>query len=147
MQLPPVLAGHAQDGRHGAHDEPVQAEADQGMVAHVHQDGKRRDDVAGTYILGGVVTCSEGFEIFFLKVSLPCLGSMAAAVQPNNLGTLRKHFTKPSEQVAAPPGSAASTDWRGAGDFQDGAEQGDNDRDPHCDAGYPSSDFKVVLLL
>ena len=28
---------------------------------------------------------------------------MAAAVQPNTLGTLRKHFTKPSEQVAAPP--------------------------------------------
>ena len=29
--------------------------------------------------------------------------SMAAAVQTNSLGTLRKHFTKPSEQVAAPP--------------------------------------------
>jgi len=27
---------------------------------------------------------------------------MAAAVQPNSLGTLRKHFTKPSQQVAAP---------------------------------------------
>ena len=40
----------------------------------------------------------------FLKVPLACLGSMAAAVQPNSLGTLIKHFTKPSEQVAAPPG-------------------------------------------
>ena len=67
-------------------------------------------------------------------------------VQPNSLGTLRKHFTKPSEQVAAPPGSAASTDWRGACEFKDGAEQED-DKDPHCDAGYPSSDFQVVLLL
>ena len=28
---------------------------------------------------------------------------MAAAVQPNSLGTLRKHVTKTSEQVAAPP--------------------------------------------
>ena len=54
-------------------------------------------------ILGGAATCSEGFEICFLKVPLACLGSMAAAVQPSSLGTLRKHFTKPSEQVAAPP--------------------------------------------
>ena len=30
---------------------------------------------------------------------------MASAVQPNSLGTLRKHFTNPSEQVAAPPSS------------------------------------------
>ena len=30
---------------------------------------------------------------------------MAAAVPPNSLGTLRKHFTKPSEEVAAPLGS------------------------------------------
>ena len=46
---------------------------------------------------------SECFVIRFLKVLLVCLGSMAAAVQPNSLGTFRKHFTKPSEQVAAPP--------------------------------------------
>ena len=39
----------------------------------------------------------------FLKVPLACLGSMAAALQTNSLGTLRKHLTKPSEQVAAPP--------------------------------------------
>ena len=47
-----------------------------------------------------------GFVTCFLKDPLACLGSMAAAVQPNSLGTLRKHFTKPSEQVAAPPGTA-----------------------------------------
>ena len=55
-------------------------------------------------LLGGAVTCSEGFVTVFLKVPLACLGSMAAAVQHNSLGTLRKHFTKPSEQEAAPRG-------------------------------------------
>ena len=54
--------------------------------------------------MGGAATCSEGFVACFLKVPLACLGSMAAALQPNSLGTLRNHFTKPSEQVAAPPG-------------------------------------------
>ena len=54
-------------------------------------------------LLGGAATCSEGFVICFLKVPLASLSSMAAAVQPNSLGTLSKHFTKPSEQVAAPP--------------------------------------------
>ena len=32
-------------------------------------------------LLGGAVTCSEGFVTVFLKVPLACLGSMAAAVQ------------------------------------------------------------------
>ena len=36
---------------------------------------------------------------------LAFLGNMAAEVRPNSLGTLTKHFTKPSEQVAAPPGT------------------------------------------
>ena len=54
-------------------------------------------------VLGWAASCSEGFVTCFLKVPLACLGSMAAAVQPNSLGTLRKHFTKPSEQVAASP--------------------------------------------
>ena len=60
-------------------------------------------------ILGGAATCSEGFVICFLKVSLACLGSMAAAVQPTARGTLclRKQFTKPTEQVAAPPSIVA----------------------------------------
>jgi len=35
-------------------------------------------------------------------VPLACLGRMAAAVQPTSLGTLRKHLTKPSEQVSPP---------------------------------------------
>ena len=53
-------------------------------------------------VLGGAATCSKGFVICFLNVPLTCLGSMAIAVQPNSLGTHRKHFTKPTEQVAAP---------------------------------------------
>ena len=51
------------------------------------------------FILGGAATCFDGFVICFLKVPLACLGSIAAAVQPNSLGTLRKHFIKPSEQL------------------------------------------------
>ena len=62
-----------------------------------------RIDFLACDILVGAATCSEGFVICFLKVSLACLGSMAAAVQPKAWGTLRKQFTKPSEQVAAPP--------------------------------------------
>ena len=33
----------------------------------------------------GEATCSKGFVIGFLKVPLACLGSMAAAGQPNGL--------------------------------------------------------------
>ena len=67
-------------------------------------------------VLGGAATCSKGFVICFLKVPLACLGSMSVTVQPNSLGTLRKHFTKLSEQVAAPPGtgrSISSPTWVG----------------------------------
>ena len=55
------------------------------------------------YILGGVATCSEGFVQCFLRVPrLPAC--TAVAVQPKQAReTLRKHITKPSEQVAAPP--------------------------------------------
>ena len=52
-------------------------------------------------LLGGAATCSEGFVMCFLRVPLACLGSMAAAVQPNGLGN--SQFTKPAEQVAAQP--------------------------------------------
>ena len=45
-------------------------------------------------LLGGVATCSEGFVICFLKVPLVCLGSMAAAVQPNGLGNFQKTVYK-----------------------------------------------------
>ena len=38
----------------------------------------------------------------FSKVPLSGLGSMAVAIQPVACGTLRKHVTKPSEQVTAP---------------------------------------------
>ena len=60
-------------------------------------------------ILGGAAICFEGFLTCFLKVPLACLGSMVAAVQLNSLGTLGKHFTKPSEQVAAPTKTARDT--------------------------------------
>ena len=71
-----------------------------------HLAGRIRGEqrTAIDFQLGGVAACSEGFVVCLLKVPLACLGSMAAAVQPNSLGTLIKHFTKPSEQVAAPPG-------------------------------------------
>ena len=45
-------------------------------------------------IPGGAATCSEGFVICFLKVPLACLGSMAAAVQPNSLGNSQKKVNK-----------------------------------------------------
>ena len=52
------------------------------------------------YILGGAATCSEGFVKCFLKVPQ----ATAAAMLPKQAkGTFRKHITKPSEQVAAPP--------------------------------------------
>ena len=41
-------------------------------------------------LLGGAVTCSEGFVMYFLKVPLACLGSMAVAVKPNGLGKSQK---------------------------------------------------------
>ena len=48
----------------------------------------------------------EGFVICFVKVPLACLNAWAAwhlQYSPTVWGTLRKQFTKPSEQVAAPP--------------------------------------------
>ena len=36
-------------------------------------------------IQSGAATCEKGFVICFHKVPLICLGSMAAAVQPNGL--------------------------------------------------------------
>ena len=66
----------------------------------------QKSTLLSMYILGGAATCSEGFVICFLKVPFACLGSMAAAVA---WGTFRKHFTKPSEQVAAPPSIYHST--------------------------------------
>ena len=39
-------------------------------------------------------TCEKGFENCFLKVSLACLGSMAAAVLPSGLWNSEKTFYK-----------------------------------------------------
>ena len=54
--------------------------------------------------LGGEATCSEGFVKCILRV-LRLLGlSTASAMLPKQArGAFRKHITKPSEQVAAPP--------------------------------------------
>ena len=58
-------------------------------------------------LLGGAATCSEGFAKYFLRVPR-LLGFIAAAMLPKQArGTFRKHVTKPSEQVAAPPSTAA----------------------------------------
>ena len=41
-------------------------------------------------MLEGAVTCGKGDVLCFLIVPLACLGSMAAAVQPNSLGNSQK---------------------------------------------------------
>ena len=61
----------------------------------------------GTYnraaqVLGGAATCSEGFAIFFLKVPLACMGSMAAAVQPNCLWKSQKTCYKTFTSTCCP---------------------------------------------
>ena len=55
-------------------------------------------------LLGGAATCSEGFVICFPKVSLSCLGSMAAAVQPNGLGNSQKRVNKTLGRSGRPTG-------------------------------------------
>ena len=50
----------------------------------------------------GASGCEKGFVKCFLRVPLACLGSMATAVEPNSLGTLRKMLTKPFTQPDAP---------------------------------------------
>ena len=56
-------------------------------------------------ILGGAATCSVGFVNCFLRQRVPrAVGCTAAAMLPKQAReTFRKHITKPSEQVAAPP--------------------------------------------
>ena len=41
--------------------------------------------MVGPYSRGRAATCPEGFVIYFKKVPLACLGSMADAVQPNGM--------------------------------------------------------------
>ena len=45
---------------------------------------------------------SEGFGMGFLKVSLAHMGSMAAGIQPNGLGSSQKHFINPFGQFSDP---------------------------------------------
>ena len=54
----------------------------------------RMDVLKAITVQSGAATCRKGFVICFLKVSLVCVGSIVAAVQPTACGTLRKHFTK-----------------------------------------------------
>ena len=59
--------------------------------------------VYAQFILGGAATCSEGFVKCFPRVPR-LLGCTAAAMLPKQArGTIIKHITKPSVQVAAPP--------------------------------------------
>ena len=82
----------------------VPGSEDVGRILAIRYDTKKlSNNVPTKSVLGGAATCSEGFVTCFLKVPLACLGGMEAAVEPNSLGSLRKHFTKLSEQVAAPP--------------------------------------------
>ena len=41
-------------------------------------------------IQSGAAACLECFVMFFLKIFLACVGSMAASVQPNGLGNSQK---------------------------------------------------------
>ena len=43
-----------------------------------------------SHLLGVAATCSKSFAISFLKSSLACLGSVAAAEQANSLGNSQK---------------------------------------------------------
>ena len=42
----------------------------------------------------GAADCERGIEKCFLKVALTCLGTMAAAIQPNSLWNYQKTFDK-----------------------------------------------------
>ena len=54
-------------------------------------------------IQSGAATCSEGFVICLLKVPPDCAwAAWQLQYNPTACWNLRKHFTKPSEQVAAP---------------------------------------------
>ena len=54
------------------------------------------------YILGGAAPCSEGFLLILLQVPLIAWAAWQLQLGPTAWGTLTTHFTKPSEQVAAP---------------------------------------------
>ena len=58
----------------------------------------------------GAAGCEKRFVKCFLKVSL-AWAAWQLQYSPTAWGTLRKQFTKPSEQVAGPPGSASSTEF------------------------------------
>ena len=71
---------------------------------HAHISSSDSASLHHYYIVpGGAATCSEGFVKCFPRVPR-LLGCTAAAMLPKQArGTIIKHITKPSEQVAAPP--------------------------------------------
>ena len=75
-----------------------------------------RNDLIMTFmtnsIQSGAAGCGKGIVMCFLKVPLACFGSMAAAVQPNDWGTLIQHVTNPSEQLMAPDCTAINSEDR-----------------------------------
>ena len=62
----------------------------------------------GKVILGGAATCFKGFVNCFLRVTqaVALFCSSCHAMLPKQAKeTFRTHITKPSKQVAAPPGT------------------------------------------
>ena len=53
-------------------------------------------------IQSGAATCKKGVLLCFLKITLACLGCMAAAVQPKRLGNSQKTFYKRSSTSCRP---------------------------------------------
>ena len=65
-------------------------------------EGERTTSIFGQFDYSLGRQHVQRFCNMFSEVPPACLGRMAAAVQPTTCGTLRKHVTKSSEQVAAP---------------------------------------------
>ena len=80
---------------------PISPSSSDALEKLRYQRKGRGKKIVSTPLQSWAATCYKGFVKCFLNVPLACLGSMAAAVQPNGL-SFRKQFTKPSEQVAAP---------------------------------------------
>lgn len=57
QELEAVHPGHAQDGRFGSYGEHLQAEASEGLVAVLHQEGERGDGAYGgsRVVFGGAL--------------------------------------------------------------------------------------------
>ena len=63
-------------------------------LALFHLRGFIHPTIAKRYIQGAAAGCTQGFVKCFFQVPPACLGSTAAAVQPNGLWNSRKTFFK-----------------------------------------------------